>query len=443
MQKKWYLPLALPVVAILFAVHHFWPLPDSVAARIDGEDIPVEALDVFVAAARRRQPEASRETILQGLLENRLLSEIEGRQPQAGADTGVGYGRETLVEQQLFRLIRSAYAEQLTQAFKSSTAENGLGFLTEPLQLNNESLAPMLKMKQQLYISMSEEQEKRARQHVLARYRFRFDQPEQYLTLWDLYQRQNMQLKVQMHNLNLGFIREAVKQQLTTEFVLDWFEHSSGLDEMSRETVKRCVRDAVDREAYLQREGMLQDIHDDNPKVRVLAKAITEDEVADYYRTHREEFIHIERVHAYHIRLPSQEIADKVYAEIQAGLAFPEAVTRYSTANDKTDGGALGWIDRNSHADHWSRALAFVQPPNQVSRPFRSPQSGDTVYWEILLVDQRETGYQPVESESVRYRAANAIARQKLQEQFRSQLAALRDAATIRINRRNIQCDSC
>ncbi len=436
--------LALIVVAgTLVAIQHVWPLPDHVAARVDSEEITVEALDVFVAAARRRQEDADRESVLKGLLENRLLADADMPKAEQETPSRVGYDRNTRLEQQLFRLIRSAYTEPLNRAMRDSGAIDSLAFLTAPMALDRNLLAPMLLLDQKLYSTMTQQQKDAAQQFVLARYRFRGSQEEQALTLWDLYRRQNMQLKVQMHSLNLDFIREAVKQQLTTAFVLDWFEHSSGLSDESRQIVRRCVEDALLREARLQEMGLLQDIHDDNPQLRALADRVTADEVAAYYLAHREEFTRVEKVHAYHIRLDSQKEADKVYAEIAAGLPFADAVERYSRAGDRNHGGALGWIDRHGRQDHWSRALAFVQPPNRVSRPFRSPQTSDIVYWEILLVDARETGYQPVESESVRYRASNAIARQKLQERFHKLLEGRRKVAAIRINRRQIQCESC
>ncbi|WP_105101715.1 peptidylprolyl isomerase [Microbulbifer pacificus] len=444
MQKKWLWALPpLVVIALIILLLIERPLPDHLAARIDGEDIPVDALDVFVAAARHRQQDANRETVFKALLENRLLANWFRQQPSKDITSRVGYDRQTQLEQQLFRLIRSAYSERLQETMNKREIRNSLDFLVTPLAFDRESLAPVLKLQQQLYSSMTPEQQMQAQQLVIARYRFHHRQPEQQLTLWDLYRRQNVQLKVQMHNLNLEFIREAIRQQLTTAFVLDWFAQHSGLSEQSRKAIQRCVEDALIREAGLQQMGLLQDIHDDNPGLRDKAKQISADEIADYYQSHRQEFTRVERVHAYHIRLQSQQAADRVYQEIVSGLPFTDAVSRYSVAPDKARGGALGWIDRRSRADHWSKALAFVQTPAQVSRPFRSPQGGDEIYWEILLVDQRETGFQPVDSESVHYRASHAIAREKLQQQYYQLLNEIRDTTDVRINRRQLPCESC
>ena len=443
MYKNWKRVLLLTAATTLMLIWLFpWPLPGHVAARIDGEDITQAALDVFVAAARRGQQQIDRNAILEGLVENRLLSNLRRYQGNQWAASQVGYTREALEEQQLFRLIRSAYSEALEKSMKASGSNDSLDFLTRPLKLNKSRLTPLLQLEQALYSTMTPAQAALAKKFVLANYRFRNDQPEQSVTLWDLYQRQNMQLKVQMHNLNLEFIREALKQYLTTAYVIDWFAHRANLDPESREIVRRCVRDALDRESQLHQMGLLQDMHDDNPQLRRLAEQVSAAEISAYYEAHREQFTRVEQVHAYHIRLDSQEKADRVFAELQAGLPFADAVKRYSNANDKDKGGALGWINRENRQSHWHRALAFVQPPNQISRPFRSPQNTRPVYWEILLVDKRETGFQPLASESVRYRASIAIAREKLQAQFQDRLAAARRAASIKINRR-LACASC
>ena len=121
-------------------------------------------------------------------------------------------------------------------------------------------------------------------------------------------------------------------------------------------------------------------------------------------------------------------------AEIRDGLSFEQAIAQYSLAEDARDGGQLGWIDRETRNDHWMLALAFVQPEGRVSAPFRSPAVSGAPYWEILQVDEKVMGYQPLDSESVRYRASLAIAREQLEARFREQLADASADASLRIN---------
>ena len=416
------------------------PLPDSVAARINGEDLPADTLAVFVAAARRADPTTTPQVVLKGLVENRLLAGLAEHDDHHGhhaAQVGsgnVGYDRDTVREQQRFRLLRSAFAEPLRAAVQTRGADNSLTYLTQPLELDATALAPMLTLEQALYTTMTEAQQQAAKQYVLARYRFAESQPEQTLSLWDLYRRQNIQLKVQMHNLNLAFVREAIKQQLTMEFVFYWFEQESGLSRQAVAAVDRCLDDALHRDALLHEMGLMHDIHDDNPALREQAGKVTQQQIAGYYAANKDQFTRVERVRGRHLRVDSQQAADRIVAEIRDGLSFEQAIAQYSLAEDARDGGQLGWIDRETRNDHWMLALAFVQPEGRVSAPFRSPAVSGAPYWEILQVDEKVMGYQPLDSESVRYRASLAIAREQLEARFRQQLADASADASLRIN---------
>lgn len=410
------------------------PLPASVAARVNGDAIPIATLDVFVAAAQRSDPQTDREAVLRGLVENRLLAGLQAGHSHGEEAGRVGYDRATRAEQQRFRLIRTAFADELRAAVEASGVTDSLDHLTAPLAMQPDALAPMLKLDQALYTRMTDDQREAARHYVLARYRFAEDQPEQVLTLWELYRRQNIQLKVQMHNLNLAFVREAVNQYLTMKYVFYWFEQHSGLSGDEVAAVDRCIDDALKREALLHGMGLMHDIHDDNPQLRERAADVSDEQIAAYYASHRDAFTRVERVRARHLRVDNQQAADRIVAEIRSGLSFDDAVARYSMAPDRDTGGKLGWIDRDSRQDHWTRSLAFVQPQGKVSPPFRSPQGDKAPYWEILWVDERVMGYQPVDSESVRYRAARAVAREQMQQDFRAMLAEVTDEASLRLN---------
>lgn len=434
---RWILVIGLAVVAVAgYAGWQQWgPLPDSVAARVDGDVIPAATLDVFVAAARHSEPDISRESVLKGLVENRLLAAVaHTRHDHHAHPERVGYDSVTRHEQQRFKLIRTAYADALRQAANDDGMGNSLDSLTTPLALSREALAPMLTLEQALYSTMTDAQQQAASHYVLARYRFADDQPEQTLTLWDLYRRQNIQLKVQMHNLNLGFIREAVKQQLIMAYVFYWFEQQAGLSRAAIAAVDRSIDDALQRDTLMHDMGLMQDIHDDNPELRELAAQVSDVQLADYYAANKEQFTRVERVRARHLRVNSQQQADRVHELIHDGLSFDQAVADYSVAPDRDQGGELGWIDRQSRQDHWTRALAFVQPEGVVSPPFRSPGADAAPYWELFLVEEKVTAYQSLESESVRYRAGRAVAQQLLQQRFQNLLAQVTEQASLRIN---------
>lgn len=413
-------------------------LPDDVVARIDGVDVPVKSLDVLVDYGKRRKPEITRRQMLSGVIESQVLSGYAEQHHDDHHHDGsrVDYSPETLYENELFRILRVALADQISEAARVSGSTDPFAFLSAPLELQEEGLRPMLDIDNLLYHEMTEEQAEAARHYVLARYRFPGGE-EQDLTLWDLYSRQNIQLKVQMHEMNLEFMEQAVKQFLATQFVLDWFRRQSSFTDQERAALERMVSQRMTKEELLHDMGLMHDIHDDNPALRKAMESVTPEEVKAYYDEHKEEFTRVEKVKARHIRLGSQEEADQLYRRLKAGaLSFSDAIIQYSTAADKLAPvpGDLGWIDRENRHSDWVLGIAFVQPQGVTSPPFRSPQQDGEVYWEILYLDEKVMGYQPWDSEGVRYEASKAVGRQKLTAEFEALRARLLEQADVQIN---------
>ena len=440
------LVIAIVVAAIAIAVvmwQQYRPLPGSVAVMVNNTPYPAAAVDLFVQLARKNKPDIPRRQVVDGLIENQLLTEYGQRQHQGethhdGGSGLVAYSRETHQENELFRLLRSVYGEQINASLKQRQAGNPSDLLVSPLTLDAQQLAPMLTLAPGLYTVMNDEQQQAARHLVLGRVRLA-SSAERDITLWDIYSRQNIQLKVQLHEMNLEFLQQAVYQYVATAYVIDWFEHRSGLTVEARDAVNRMVMQRLSKDEVMHELGMMQDIHDENEQLKALAEQVSPEEISNFYMNNRDAFRRVEKVRARHIRLDSQDKADKVFREINQGLPFDEAVRKYSSAADAANdpAGELGWIERHDRNTDWLRGLAFVQPEGRVSPPFRSPAiSGNTPYWEILLLDEKVIGYQPPDSEGVRYEASRAIARQKLADQTAALRQSLFDNADIRYNQR-------
>ncbi|MFN3587380.1 MAG: peptidylprolyl isomerase, partial [Moraxellaceae bacterium] len=106
----------------------------------------------------------------------------------------------------------------------------------------------------------------------------------------------------------------------------------------------------------------------------------------------------------------------------------------FSQAESAAKGGDLGWVVHGDTLASWIESIAFVQKPGVVSKPFRSPgPAGGASVWEILLVEERIEGLQPEDSESVRYTAAQAIARRKAVQQYNDTRRRLLQAADVRL----------
>jgi hypothetical protein len=414
-----------------------WRLPDDVVARIDGVDIPVRSLDALLAVVKVGDATATRRSLLDGAVESHALARWhDARRDNEHAHSLVGYSDEALYENQLFATLRHAFATQLNNYVSSHGIDGPMSLLEQPVELDKKALEPYLELNSALLHAMTEEQEKAAAEYVLGYYRLPFSQ-RQPLTLWDLYSRMNIQLKVQMHEYNLPFIREAIGQHLATQFVIGWFRDSGEFSQQEVIALEKLVSDRMEKEELLHDLGLLHDIHDDNPALREAMARITDAEVRQYYDSHRDEFRWVEKVRARHIRLDSQERADEVVARIKAGeLSFEQAIATYSTAPDRNAEvpGDLGEIVRGEAADDWLRGLAFVQPEGVVSPPFRSPQSNSPVYWEVVFLDEKVMGDMPLDDPGVRYEASKKLARASMQQEFERLRAELIEAVDLRVN---------
>jgi len=80
-----------------------------------------------------------------------------------------------------------------------------------------------------------------------------------------------------------------------------------------------------------------------------------------------------EQVHAAHILVDTQDLANQTYQELQApGASFEQAARDRSTDESTAgNGGDLGWFARGAMVDQFE-AVAFAQPPGTISEPFET-----------------------------------------------------------------------
>ncbi|MCM8829794.1 MAG: peptidyl-prolyl cis-trans isomerase [Candidatus Omnitrophica bacterium] len=72
---------------------------------------------------------------------------------------------------------------------------------------------------------------------------------------------------------------------------------------------------------------------------------VTEEEIAEYYNTHLEEFFIPEKVRLFEIVLPTQEKAEAVRKRLSLGESFELIAMNESISASKEKAGDLGWID--------------------------------------------------------------------------------------------------
>lgn len=80
---------------------------------------------------------------------------------------------------------------------------------------------------------------------------------------------------------------------------------------------------------------------------KILAEEIkvTDEEIAEYYNTHLEEFFIPEKVRLFEIVLPTQEKAERVRKRLSLGESFELIAMNESISASKEKAGDIGWID--------------------------------------------------------------------------------------------------
>ena len=413
----------------------------EVIAEVDGVIITTASVDIIHRLVKRKTPDIDRSALLRGLIENRVIAaraqtEFTDEALGSGSQTRVGFPADVVLMNARVNALRQVYQPPLqhsVQMLRGGSLDGTINFLAT---FDDRSLSDRVTLNNTMEYRMTAAQQLQAEKTVVGRFQLPAG-AEQSVTLWDIYRRQNVQGRIAIHNRDTDFLQQQIRRYVMQAYVLDWVRRHSGLTSADLVSLERLLADKRLKEQYLTRKGLLVDIHDNNAALKTLAATVTADEIRDYYTAHKQDFVTIEKVRAQHLRVSTQADADRVYRHIAQGLDFEEAIRRYSISKDKSwsTPGDLGWIHHQDRKNAWLKGITFVQPVGKVSKPFRSPQvSGQNVYWEIVRVSDRQTGYQSVDSEGVRYQAAQALARDKAVEQFNRSRLQWMDAANIRLN---------
>ena len=121
---------------------------------------------------------------------------------------------------------------------------------------------------------------------------------------------------------------------------------------------------------------------------------VEDEEINNYYMSNQESFIIPERVRASHILVDSEDEANEILNQLNSGMSFEEAASKYSKCPSKENGGDLGEFTRGQMVQEFEDA-AFSMDEGQISEPIKT-QFG---YHIIKLVARRESEISPLEDE--------------------------------------------
>jgi hypothetical protein len=410
----------------------------ALAAMVNGEAISRQVIVGMHAVAVKRRPETTLPEVMISMIEDRLLADnARAHYPMEKLieTTRVGYAPAIQMDESLVANLQAAYGREIMAAVRAEKGGSLNGIVTKRPPVTTADWDAVLGKNPGLMLvyALDEKGRKAAANTMLLLYQS--GEKTGKVTLLDVYDAQHVQGRARLHGRDAGFALQQAELLLEREYVKNWAKTRSGLGEEGFKVFERAVRDRLVKDGWTSLIGVTADMHDDNPHLKALAAAVTPEEIAVFYEKNKDQFKRIERVRAWHIRTADFEAANKVYGRLQKGEAFVTVARDMSIAEDHIKGGELGWIVHGDKNATWIESVAFVQKPGTTSRPFRSPgPPGTAAVWEILKVDERIEGYQPKDSESVRYGASQALARQKALAEFRDTRERLLKSADIRIN---------
>jgi len=196
-------------------------------------------------------------------------------------------------------------------------------------------------------------------------------------------------------------------------------------DGMTLDTLRKDMRNHLTRMKLVQRDI----------KSRV---AVTDEEIGEYYRKHREDYEGKEAVRVRQILLSLPKGADpaakaklaadanQIRKRLLDGEPFVQLSAAYSQGPAAAEGGDIGYIEKGMILPEVEE-VAFTLPVNQISTVIESPVG----FHIIQVVDRRGAGLKSIES--VRDEIRERIDQEKMEKKYGEWLEELRKKSHIEI----------
>ncbi len=211
------------------------------------------------------------------------------------------------------------------------------------------------------------------------------------------------------------FQGEQGRNRLLDELIYQELFYAEAVESKLEET------EAFKIELNRMKESLLKQF---NIKELVDNVSVEESEVEAFYTENPQFFQGQEQVTASHILVDTEEEATNILAEINGGLSFEEAATKYSKCPSKEQGGNLGAFQRGQMVPEFEEA-AFAMELDALSMPVQT-QFG---YHIILKTGEQTAETQPIEA--VRDQIRHQLLIQKQNSAYITKVEALKEKYTV------------
>jgi parvulin-like peptidyl-prolyl isomerase len=230
-------------------------------------------------------------------------------------------------------------------------------------------------------------------------------------------------------NRNKYKTKEKLLENMLKERILVQRAREIGLEE--DENVSSQIKAAIEQ-IKKEREEMIkintqQPLIDAAKKVEIYDKVkLTEEEIAEYYKENKEDFIKDEEYHLRHILVETQEEAEAILGKIRGGANFAELAKERSLCPSGEKGGDLGFITRGRTIKPFEDA-AFALKPGEISEVVKTQFGYHIIKLEEISPKRQKT------LEEAKREIEFIILPEKQQQALNKWLSSLKDEVNVQI----------
>ncbi|MBV8656826.1 MAG: peptidylprolyl isomerase [Burkholderiales bacterium] len=426
------------------------PLPEKGTPRpaviVNGEPVSLATLQLLHGVIAQREPEKSLANVLREVVQNHVLSDYAEHQYGDAAlfdGARVGIAPTVAAEDGMIATLRMAFRGRIEHAL--ADANGGARWVEQTHPLDRDRLAALLGVQRggpmRLDDRITPERESHLRDISLLEYRFP-NSMRHTVTLYDVWRRQNTQGRNALLALDTALAQSQALQIVANRYIVDWAIREGGIAPSVPDELTHLVAERDRREALSRYMGAQMLLHFDSPYLKKLQDSVAPADIARYYADNPGEFKRIERVEVRQMRFADEVTANAASARLNHGEDFEQVARETSIAPSAKQGGYLGWIEAGRAETDWLAQLAMATRPGIPTRPVREPEDAKgNAGWEIIQVLKRVEGRYPLDSETVRYTARQAIASKWAVRDFVALRTRLSQSATLDLDRHALGFD--
>ncbi|CAA0112440.1 Uncharacterised protein [BD1-7 clade bacterium] len=281
------------------------------------------------------------------------------------------------------------------------------------------SLAALSSGKPSLGIALNDKQQQYAKTQPLIS--VVTDHDKRNVTLWDIWQRENIQGKYRLRQGDNEYLQQAsvrVAEQTCIHVVAE-----QAYPELTQE-IKHMLQDSLDAEKVRRHMGVSHVLHAENPVLKARAGSLPLSAVRDYYQLHTTDFTQPFKAKARFWQFHNQTNADNARTALVHGEPADAVARQY--------GGTLKveWLEHKPGMAGWRTSAMLLQSVGEISKPMRQPNGGKAQFEIFQVLEKREKTL-PLSDTSVQYEVRRALAAQQLQTEYESLLDQLRRSGSL------------